>query len=107
MKVLNTMMFVSNACEELVGLRGGIENEGTFEAAKEGFYKMMGYIRGLNTFNNTMVCLENNDFTEAFSDVLYGWERKACQALINKASETGQSEDVIHKLLEMRDGIPA
>lgn len=105
MKALNAMVFVSDAAEEVAKIKDRIKAAEDFGAAEAAFRHMAGYIDALNTFNNAMVCLENNDFTGDFGDVIDNWMRKAWQALIDKAAETGQSKDVIQKLLEKRDEI--
>ena len=103
MKSLNAMKFVSNAIEELTKYNAAIDAAETFDAAKNIARKMMGYIDGLTTFLNTMICFENNDFTGEFGEVLEGWMHKTYQALVNKAIETKQGHDVEWKLLTKRD----
>ena len=76
MKALNTMKFVSNAIEELTKYNEAVAAAETFEDAKNVARKMMGYIDGLTTFLNTMICAENNDFTGEFGEVLDGWMHK-------------------------------
>lgn len=103
MKALNTMKFVSNAIEELTKYNEAVAAAETFEDAKNVARKMMGYIDGLTTFLNTMICAENNDFTGEFGEVLDGWMHKMYQSLVNKADETKQGHDVMWKLLTKRD----
>lgn len=103
MKALNTMKFVSNAIEELTEYKAAIAAAETFEDAKNKARMMMGYINGLTTFLNTMICKENNDFTGDFGEVLDGWMHKMYQALVNKADETKQPSEVMLKLLNKRD----
>lgn len=103
MKALNTMEFVSNAVEGLVRIKDRIETTDTYEAAQAHFNRMMGYIDALNTFNNTMICLENNDFTGDFGGVLYHWTRRGYQALVDKAVATKQSNETVEHLLRLRD----
>lgn len=103
MKALNTMKFVSNAIEELTKYNGYIATAETFEDAKNKARQMMGYIDGLTTFLNTMICFENNDFTGEFGEVLDGWMHKMYQSLVDKAVETKQGHDVEWKLLQKRD----
>jgi hypothetical protein len=103
MKALNTMKFVSNAIEELTKYNEAVAAAETFEDAKNVARKMMGYIDGLTTFLNTMICAENNDFTGEFGEVLDGWMHKMYQSLVNKADEAKQGHDVMWKLLEKRD----
>lgn len=103
MKALNTMKFVSNAIEELTKYNEAVASAETFEDAKNKARVMMGYIDGLTTFLNTMICMENNDFTGEFGEVLDGWMHKMYQSLVNKADETKQGHDVMWKLLEKRD----
>ena len=103
MKALNTMKFVSNAIEELTKYNEAVAAAETFEDAKNVARKMMGYIDGLTTFLNTMICAENNDFTGEFGEVLDGWMHKMYQSLVNKADEAKQGHDVMWKRLEKRD----
>jgi hypothetical protein len=103
MKALHTMKFVSNAIEELTKYNEAIAAAETYETAKNRARMMMGYINGLTTFLNTMICMENNGFTGEFSEVLDGWMHKMYQSLVNKAVETKQGHDVEWKLLQLRD----
>lgn len=103
MKNLNTMKFVSNAIEELTEYKAAIAGSKTFDEAKNTGRMMAGYINGLITFLNTMICKENNDFTGEFGEVLDGWMHKMYQAIIDKAVETDQDKDIIWKLLMKRD----
>ena len=103
MKALNTMKFVSNAIEELTKYNEAVAAAETFEDAKNVARKMVGYIDGLTTFLNTMICMENNDFTGEFGEVLEGWMHKMYQSLVNKAIGTKQGNDVEWKLLQKRD----
>ena len=64
---------------------------------------MRGYIDCMFTFLNTMLCMENNDFTGEFNDVLDDWMAALYQTLADKAIETKQDSETIHKLLCMRD----
>ncbi|MBU5435538.1 hypothetical protein [Pseudoflavonifractor sp. MSJ-37] len=103
MKNLNTMKFVSNAIEELVEYKAAIAGSKTFDEAKNTGRMMAGYINGLITFLNTMICEENNDFTAEFDEVLDGWMFKMYDAVADKAIETNQDKDTIWKLLVKRD----
>lgn len=103
MKALNTMMFVSNAVEELTEYKTKIAAAETYEDAKNTARWMMGYIDCLVTFLNTMICKENNDFTAELDDVLNDWMAKMYQAIADKAIETDQPHDVVLKLLQKRD----
>lgn len=106
MKTLNTMKFVSNAIEALTEYKTAIAAAETFEDAKNVARKMMGYIDCLTTFTNTMICMENNEFTGDFSDLLDGWLHKMYQELINKATATSQNHDTVWNLLCERDKYP-
>lgn len=103
MKALNTMVFVSNVVENLVKTENGIKDADTYENARLRSNYMLGYIDALITFNNTMVCLENNDFTGDFDNVIYNWKRKTYQAVIDKAIATEQKEEEIWRVLRLRD----
>lgn len=105
MKALNTMVFFSNAVEVLSITENGIKAADTYEKAKSRSNYMLGYIDALITFNNAMVCLENNDFTCDFDDVTTNWKRRAYQALTDQAIETGQDEETVRRLLQKRDEI--
>lgn len=103
MKSLNTLKFISNAIEELTKYNEAIAAAETYEDSKNVARKMMGYIDGLTTFLHTMMCVENNDFTGDFSEVLDGWMHKMYQSLVNKADETKQGHAVMWALLKKRD----
>lgn len=105
MKALHTMRFVSAAIEKLVEYKQAIADAETYEAAKPIAKQMLGYIDCLITFNNTMICMENNDFTGEFGEVIDDWYAGVYQAMINKAVETKQDHDLIWKLLCKRDEI--
>lgn len=103
MKALNTMMFISNAVTELNAYKTRIHEAETYEDAKNVAYQMMGYINSMTTFLNTMICMENNDFTAELDDVLNSWMANMYQALADKAVETKQDHDKVFKLLQKRD----
>jgi len=103
MKSLNTMKFVSNAISNLTEYKTSIATAKTYESARQIANRAIGYIDCLNTFNNTMICHENNDFTPEFGEVLEGWMHSIFQVLADKADETHQDHDIIWKLLQMRD----
>lgn len=105
MKALNTMKFISNAVIELNVFKELIATAKTYEKAKEKASAMLGYIDCLTTFLNSMICLENNDFTGDFEEVIEDWQRTAYQALINKAIETKQDNSVVITLCRKRDAI--
>ena len=105
MKALNTMKFVSNTIEDLSRYKYKIESSESYEKAKEAARQMLGYIDCMITFNNTMICSENNDFTGDFCEVLDEWIVHVYQALINKAIETNQDHELILKLLKKRDEV--
>lgn len=98
-----TLKFISNAIEELTKYNEAIAVAETYEDSKNVARKMIGYIDGLTTFLNTMICPENNDFTGDFGEVLDGWMRKMYQSLVNKARDTKQGNDVMWTLLKKRD----
>lgn len=103
MKALNTMKFVTNAIIELAKYRTAIREAETYESAGNAAYQMSGYIDCMTTFLNTMICMENNDFTGDLNDVLEDWMATLYQTLADKAIETKQGGETIHKLLCMRD----
>lgn len=105
MTSLNTMKFVSNSIEKLTEYKMGIANADTYEKAKKIANTMLGYIDCLITFNNTMICMENNDFTGDFGEVIDQWQAVVYQSLVNKATETKQDHDLIFELLKKRDEI--
>lgn len=106
MKALNTMKFMSNAIESLTEYKTAIATAETFEDAENVARKMIGYIDCLTTFTNTMICMENNEFTGDLSDLLDGWLHKMYQELINKAVVTNQDHDTMWNLLCARDKYP-
>lgn len=103
MKSLNTMKFMSNAIENLTEYKTAIAAAETFKDAQKQALAMMGYIDCLTTFLNTMICVENNDFTGDFGELLDDWMHKLYQELAIKADETKQPSEVILKLLNKRD----
>ena len=103
MKALHTMRFVNNATVELTKYERRITSSETYEKAKDAARQMLGYIDCLITFNNTMICMENNDFTAEFCEVIDDWTSHVYQLLADKARETEQDHDVVMKLLQKRD----
>lgn len=103
MKALNTMKFVTNATVELTKYQNAIRNAETYDTARNAAYQMRGYIDCMITFLNTMICMENNDFTAELDEVIEGWQASVYQTLADKAIDTKQDADTIHKLLCMRD----
>lgn len=103
MKALNTMKYISNTAKDMTRLLDQIKSAETFEEAKERASRMHGYLSCMTTFLNTMIDIENNDFTGDFGDVLDDWCAEMYQALATKADETKQDGDTIMKLLKKRD----
>jgi len=103
MKSLNPIKFVSNAVEDLARYQAQIEAAETFKNAEVVSKAMYGYLDCLDAFTDTMAGEENLDFTSALGETLEDWRTKMYQALVIKAHETQQPEDVIRKLLHLRD----
>ena len=107
MKAMNTMMYVSNLIEQLTEYQSNIKNAKDYDEAKRWASRMLGFIDGAHTVTNTMICMENNDFTGEMSDVLTYWEARVYETLGGKAIEFKMDSDLIMKLLATRDEIKA
>jgi len=107
MKAMNTMMYVSNLIENLTEYRAKIECAESYEEAKRYGSRMLGFIDGAHTVTNTMICMENNDFTAEMDDVLASWEARIYEALGKKAIEFKQDSELIIKAFSLRDEILA
>lgn len=107
MKSLNTMKFVANTIKELKEYEEVLNKAETYEEAANIARKMIGYIDCMITFNNTMICMENNDFTGEFDEVITEAHAHVYQLLVNKAEKTNQDKDLIWKLLKRRDEVAA
>lgn len=103
MKALHTLRFVTEATKTLTDYQNRIANAETYETARNAARQMLGYIDCLITFNNTMVCAENNDFTGEFDEVIDDWTATVYGTLAQKAIETKQDHDTVMKLLGKRD----
>lgn len=103
MKALNPLKYVVSAAEEIVGYKSLINSADSYEHAKNAAYQGIGFINSMTVFLNTMICMENNDFTESLNEVIDEWKRDIIQALINKADETHQNPAVLWKLYTVRD----
>ena len=99
MKPLSTMQFLVNMTEDINDLQQEIRTAETYEDAKRYANRMVGYIGCATTFLNTMICPENNCFTEEFDNVLNEWERILYSLLADKAIQTNQSPDTIAELI--------
>ena len=107
MKALNTVKFIAEATKNVETWKDMIRYADTYETAKKAASRLIGYLDCLVTFNNTMICKENNDFTAAFDDLLNEWHAEVYGLLADKAIHTGQSADLIAKLFIQRDEILA
>ena len=105
MKKINEMQFISNAIEQLAEYKREITNADSYEKAKKTAREALGYLNCLHTFNNTMICKENNEFTADFGDALTQQEASIYQALVTIAAKTGQAGEIILKLCQTRDEI--
>ena len=105
MKAMNTMMYVSNLIEQLTEYDSKIKNAKDYDEAKRWASRMLGFIDGAHTVTNTMICMENNDFTAEMCDVLAHWEARVYGALGAKAVDTNQDSEIVTKLLNERDEI--
>lgn len=103
MKSINTMKFIVEYTKQITDTIENIEKAETYEEAKRIANYAMGLVDGMVIFTNTMVCIENNDFTAEMSDVEEDWRADIYQAVSNVADRTKQSNDKIMKLLTLRD----
>lgn len=104
MKPLNTMMYISNAAEELGEYKAKIIHAADYTEAKRIGNMALGYVNCMITFLNTMICEENNGLTGELDEVISSWRKSIYQAVIDKADETNQPVEVIMALLRKRDG---
>lgn len=103
MKPLNTIMYISNAAEELADYKVKIIHATDYAEAKRIGNMALGYINCMITFLNTIICEENNDLTGELDEVISSWRKSIYQAVIDKADETKQPSEVILVLLRKRD----
>lgn len=103
MKALNTLMYISNAGEELADYKAKIAHAADYAEAKRIGNMALGYVNCMITFLNTMICEENNDLTGGLDEVITSWRKSIYQAVINKADETKQPSEIIWVLLRKRD----
>ena len=103
MKPLNTIMYISNAAEELTEYKAKIVRAADYAEAKRIGNMALGYINCMITFLNTMICKENNDLTGELDEAISSWRKSIFQAVIDKADETKQPNEVIWVLLKKRD----
>lgn len=103
MKALNTIQFISNACEDLTNWKNKINAAETYEDARRLGNCMLGYLDCMTTFCNTMICHENNGLTGEISDMISNWQAECYQAVGNVAMKTKQPTDVIIGILKKRD----
>lgn len=105
MKVLNTMKFMYNAITEFNKWLKAIEDAAEYNKAEEKAAAAIGFIDCLHTFNNSMICTENNDFTGDTCEMLDEMEAEVYNKLANKAADTNQDAEKVMKLLKKRDEI--
>lgn len=103
MKSINTMKFIVEYTKQITDTLEKIDNSETYEEAKRIGNYAMGLVDGMVIFTNTMICLENNDFTAEMGDVEEDWRADIYQAVADVADRTKQSNDKIIKLLSLRD----
>lgn len=105
MKSLNTVRFIANASKDVNNYFDHIRNAENYDMAKKAAGRLLGYLDCLTTFNNTMICMENNGFTSDFDELIVDWHANVYGALADKAINTEQDRDLIEKLLKERDVI--
>lgn len=103
MKAINTMQFITNMSIELSKCVESIRSADSYGDAKKKANYSLGLLDGLHVFVNTMICSENNDFTGDMDDVMVDWMAKIFQALIDNASNNGESAETIFNLCVKRD----
>lgn len=103
MKALNPLRYIAEAADRIADYKARIGRAEEYEKARNIGNAALGYIDCMITFLNTMIDLENNDFTGDLDEVLEIWHRDVCQAVIDKAIETHQDHDKICRLLKIRD----
>lgn len=103
MKALNSLKYIANASEEIGKYKGLIETSENYTSAKNVAYQAIGFLNSMVVFLNTMICMENNDFTGELDEVIDDWRRDLIQTLINKAEDTHQDYETLFKLYKIRD----
>ena len=103
MKALNNIKFISEATTRFNCLLTAIENAETFEEAKKIGNKALGYIDCMIVYLNCMISKENNDFTQELDELIEDMMASIYQKVADKATETEQDHDTVHKLLIKRD----
>lgn len=103
MKVLNNIKFICEATRTLDSWLNAIGEAETYEKARQKATGCFGFIDCMTVYCNTMICMENNDFTGDLGDTLEAWTASVYQRMADKAIETKQPAETISKLLQMRD----
>lgn len=103
MKSITTMKFITEYSKQMSVTLDEIVKSETYDEAKKIANYAIGLVDGMVLFTNTMVCIENNDFTAEMSDVEDGWRADIHQALAEVAIRTKQPTDEIIRQLNRRD----
>lgn len=103
MKNINTMKFIVEYTKQMITTIDQIEKAETYDEAKRIGNYAMGLVDDMVVFTNTMVCVENNVFTQEMSDIEDYWRADIYQAVGNVAIRTKQPTDEIVSQFKRRD----
>lgn len=103
MKALNNIKFLCEATTTFNSWLKAIDDSETYEGAKLPGNAAFGFIDCMTVYLNTMITMENNDFTGDLGEVLDGWTASVYQHMAEKAIETKQTSETVMKLLKSRD----
>lgn len=101
-KLENPIFFFSKAIEELTENKAAIAAAPDFNTAKSIAAASLGFTDCLVVLGNSC----DSSFPDDYMDVVDGWCHKIYQALVNKAIETHQPDDVQLQLMQKRDEYP-
>lgn len=103
MKSINTMKFIAEYAKQMNITIERIEKAETYDEAKRIANYALGLVDGMTLFTNTMICFENNGFTQEMSDVEDDWRADVHEAVAGVAIRTKQPAEEVMKQLNCRN----
>lgn len=105
MKALNNIKFLCDATTTFNAWLKAIDDADSYEDARNRGNSAMGFIDCMMVYMNSMLAVENNDFTEQLDEVLEDWAASVYQHMSDKAIATNQPTEVVLKLMRKHDEI--
>lgn len=103
MKDMNLFQYVSNASRSFEHYIEAIDKAEDFDKAQGYANKASGFVEAQCVVINTVMCVENNDFTASFGSIINGWMSEIYQQMVTAADKFDKPTEVVFKYCKKRN----